>query len=93
MKPFEGEVCDGVIENVTKYGITVSVGPIKSFISNSDFPPNFIYDQNNNNYTSSSSGKLEKGTEIRFRIKKLQYVNNGFRPLGTMRESYLGPIS
>ena len=93
MKPFEGEVCDGVIESVTKYGIIVSVCPIKSFISKSDFPPNFEYDENNNTYNSYESGKLEKGTEIRFRIKKLQYDNNGFRPLGTMRESYLGPIS
>ena len=94
MKPIKGEVCEGVVDTVDNNGIIVSVGPIKTFISKSDFPPNFIYDSNNNNYyTSNDSGKMEKGGEIRFRIKQLQFYENSFRPLGTMRENYLGPIS
>lgn len=94
MKPFVGEVCEGVIEEVQKHGIIFSIGPIKGFISNTEFPPNFNYDEINANYSSNDSGKFEKGSEIRFRIKQLQFdPQQGFRPLGTMRENYLGPIS
>ena len=92
MKPFEGEVCDGVVEKIDPYGLHVSVGPIKVFISNSQFPPNFEYIANSNFYISGKSEKLAVNTEIRFRMQGIQFVNNEFKPIGTMADNYLGPL-
>jgi DNA-directed RNA polymerase II subunit RPB7 len=91
MKPFVGEVLDGVIERVEKYGIHVAVGPFKVFISNTQFPPG--YDYIDNSYMSRvHNDKLTLGSEVRFRIVGVQFDNNEFRPTGTMDENYLGPL-
>jgi DNA-directed RNA polymerase subunit E'/Rpb7 len=93
MKPFVGEVMDGVIDKVEKYGIHVSVGPLKIFISNSQFPPGFDYHEQSNSYISKvQNDKLQIDTEVRFRIMGVQYDNNEFHPTGTMNENYLGPL-
>lgn len=93
MKPFVGEIVDGVIEKVEKYGIHVSVGPIRVFISNTQFPPDFVYREDNNLYESKvNNDKLKLDTEVRFRIMGVQYEGNEFHPTGTMNENYLGPL-
>jgi DNA-directed RNA polymerase II subunit RPB7 len=93
MKPFVGEVVDGVIEKVEKYGIHVQVGPIRVFISNTQFPSDFVYREDNNMYESRvNSDKLKIDTEVRFRIMGVQYEGNEFHPTGTMNENYLGPL-
>jgi DNA-directed RNA polymerase II subunit RPB7 len=93
MKPFQGEVLDGVIEKVEKYGIHVAVGPIKVFISNSQFPPDFVYREDNNLYESKmNNDKLKIDSEVRFRIMGVQFEGNEFHPTGTMNENYLGPL-
>ena len=45
MKPFIGEVMDGFVIKLDKYGVHVSVGPIIVFISNQNFPF-YEYDEN-----------------------------------------------
>ena len=92
MKPFEGEVCDGVVEKIDQYGLHVTVGPFKVFISNSSFPPGFEYNPNNNIYTSENSDSLRVNSEVRFRIKGVQFINGDFQPTGTMADNYLGPL-
>ena len=95
MKPFPGEVVDGVIEKVERYGIHVLVGPIRVFISNSNFPSDFEYCENQNCYISKSQNdKLQNDTEVRFRILNVQFdtEKNEFHPTGTMSEDYLGPL-
>lgn len=93
MKPFPGEVIDGVIQDVDKYGVHVEVGPIKVFISHSNFPSDFEYNENQNCYFSKSQNdKLAIDTEVRFRISNVQFAENNFRPIGIMNEDYLGPL-
>jgi DNA-directed RNA polymerase II subunit RPB7 len=93
MKPFVGEVLDGVIEKVEKYGIHVGVGPIKVFISNSQFPSDFEYNETNNTYISKTKNdKLSVDADIRFRIMGVQFESNEFHPTGTMNDNYLGPL-
>lgn len=93
MKPFVGEVIDGVIEKVEKYGIHVAVGPLRVFISNTQFPPDFVYREDNNLYESKvNSDKLKLDTDVRFRIMGVQFEGNEFHPTGTMAENYLGPL-
>lgn len=92
MKPFKGEVCEGVITKLDQFGIHVSVGPMTVYISNSDFPPHFTYNDVNKIYVSSKSEKLAIDKEVRFRINGIQYVGKEFKPKGTMSENYLGPL-
>ena len=93
MKPFVGEVLDGVTEKVEKYGIHVSVGPLKVFIPNVQFPPGFDYNEQSNSYISKiQNDRLMVDTEVRFRIMGVQFENNEFHPTGTMNENYLGPL-
>lgn len=92
MKPFEGEVCDGVIDKIDEYGLHVTVGPFKVYISNSNFPPNFEYNQTNNIYTSENSESLKLNSEVRFRISRVQFIDGDFKPTGTMADNYLGPL-
>jgi DNA-directed RNA polymerase subunit E'/Rpb7 len=93
MKPVVGEVVDGVSEKIDRYGIHVSVGPLKVFISNTQFPPGFEYSEQTNNYISKIlNDKLSINSEVRFRIQGVQYENNEFHPTGTMNENYLGPL-
>lgn len=93
MKPFVGEVMDGVIDKVDKYGIQASVGPMRVFISNGNFPPDFEYKEDQNIYESKKlNDKLKLDTEIRFRILGVQYEDNNFHPTAIMNEDYLGPL-
>lgn len=92
MKPFVGEVCDGVVDSVDEYGILAAVGPIKVYISNADFPPDFEYSANNKYYISSKADKIDNNSQIRFRIKAVQFDGAEFKPTGTMAEDYLGPL-
>jgi DNA-directed RNA polymerase subunit E'/Rpb7 len=93
MKPIIGEVSEGVIEKVEKYGIHVGVGPMRVFISHNNFPPDFTYDENTNTYISPrKKDNMTVNTEVRFRITGIQYESNNFYPIGTMYEDYLGPI-
>jgi len=93
MKPFKEEVMDGVIEKVDKHGIHVSVGPIKVFISNVQFPPDFEYNELTKSYISrTQNDKLMNDTEVRFRTMQVGYENNEFRLTATMNENYLGPL-
>jgi DNA-directed RNA polymerase II subunit RPB7 len=93
MKPVVGEVLDGTVEKVDRYGIHVVVGPIKVFISNTQFPPGFEYNEQNSSYTSKIlNEKLGFNSEVRFRIQGVQYESNEFHPTGTMNENYLGPL-
>lgn len=93
MKPFEGEVLDGVIERVDKFGAQINVGPFKVFISNSQFPSDFEYQETTNSYVSKAlNDKLAVETEVRFRVTGVQFEANEFYPTGTMNENYLGPL-
>jgi DNA-directed RNA polymerase II subunit RPB7 len=93
LKPFVGEVVDGVIEKIDKYGIHVSVGPMRVFISYAKFPPDFEFREDLNIYESKKvNDKLKIDSEVRLRIMGVQYEDNDFHPTGTMNEDYLGPL-
>ena len=96
LRPFKGEVCDGVIEKVlgSDGGIHVRVGPMLVFISNDDIPKDFKLDEKKNEYVNvnDENDVLKEGEKVRFRYKEIQYDVSEFKPIGTMQDNYLGHI-
>ncbi len=94
MRPFEGEVAEGIIDNVFDVGgFLVNVGPMKIFISKDDISENYALDKNNLCYKNERNDtELKKGTKIRFRYKATQFKDGDFKPTGTIRDNYLGYI-
>ena len=98
LRPFENEVCDGIIEKILPFegGIHVRVGPMLVFIAHDDIPQKFKLDEKNNVYINTSENEeediLKEGEKVRFRYKSIQFSENDFKPTGTMLDSYLGHI-
>ena len=96
MRPFKGEICEGEVERILpdKAGIHVRVGPMTVFISEEDIPSIYKKDDKNENYQSEEDGTISQGDKLRFKFKGIQYDNNsgGFRPIGTIKENYLGKV-
>ena len=94
MRPFKGEICDGIIDTVFEEGgIHVKVGPMIVHIAKDDMQPNYILNRKDLCYVNEKENiELKKGTKVRFRFKEIQFDKNEFKPIGTMRDNYLGYI-
>lgn len=93
LKPFINEIMDGVVEKIEPYGVHVSAGVLKIFISSSNFPGDFEYNENTKSYKSESQNdEIRIDSEVRFRITGINFEFNEFLSTGVMNESYLGPI-
>ena len=94
MRPFEGEVAEGIIENVLEEGgFHAMVGPMIVFISKDDISERYVLDKKNLCYKNEKNDtELKKGTKIRFRYKATQFTGGEFKPTGTIRDNYLGYI-
>ena len=94
MRPFEGEVAEGIIDNVfDEGGFFASVGPMRVYISKDDISENYVLDKNNLCYKNEKNDtELKKGTKIRFRYRATQFKDGDFIPTGTIRDNYLGYI-
>ena len=94
MRPFKGEICDGIIDTVFDVGgIHVKVGPMVVHIAKDDMQPNYVLDKKNLCYVNEKDNiELRKGTKVRFKFKDIRFDKNEFKPTGTMRADYLGYI-
>ena len=96
LRPFKGEICDGIIEKILEKegGIHVRVGPMLVYIANEEIPPNYKMDEKSNVYVSSRDENdiLKEGEKVRFKYKEIQFSDSEFKPIGTMKDNYLGHI-
>ena len=96
LRPFRGEICDGKIEKILSKegGIHVRVGPMLVYISNDDIPSKYKMDEKNSIYVNSQDENdiLKEGEKVRFRYKEIQFDVSYFKPIGTMKDNYLGHI-
>ena len=96
MRPFKGEVCDGIINSVmAEGGIHVQVGPMKVYIAEEDLQDGYTLDKKSLSYISDrNKPELKVGAKIRFRYKEIQLNknNNEFCPIGTIKGKYLGSL-
>jgi len=94
--PFPGEVVDGVVETVEKFGIFVRVGPMMVFIIKRHIP--FMeFDGNVPCFKSQQEGgdAIHVDDGIRLMIDKVipGMTDNTFRVVGTLAGEYLGNLN
>ncbi|KAH9455838.1 hypothetical protein KEM48_003482 [Puccinia striiformis f. sp. tritici PST-130] len=95
LKPFKGEVVDGIVGQVNKMGFFVEVGPLQAFVSSHLIPSDLKFDPNANPPCFSSDedqATIEKGTRIRLKIVGTRVDATEIFAIGTIKEDYLGPI-
>ena len=95
MRPFVNEVCEGIIEDVFDVGgFHVRVGPMLVYISHDNVHPLYKLDKANRCYINQNDNtELKKGTKVRFRYTDVSQFKNGFAPMGTIKDNYLGYLS
>ncbi|KAG8626918.1 hypothetical protein KVT40_005863 [Elsinoe batatas] len=93
-RPFKGEVCDGMVVSVAPSGFFADVGPLHVFVSRAMIPPEIKYDGNATppQFTDNEDQVIEKGTQIRVKIKGIRSEVGQMFAVGTIREDYLGPL-
>ena len=94
MRPLKGEICEGIIDEIlNEGGCFVKVGPMRVHIPKDEMNPKFTLDKMSQCYVNEEDNtEMKIGTKVRFRYKDIQLHNNEFKPSGTMKEKYLGPL-
>jgi len=93
-RPFRGEIIDGVVSSVIRSGFFVKCGSLQAFVGRSMIPSEIKYDANATppQWTDNTDQVIEKGTQIRIKIKGLRSEVDKMFAIGTMKEDYLGPL-
>ncbi|KNE94349.1 hypothetical protein PSTG_12251 [Puccinia striiformis f. sp. tritici PST-78] len=88
LKPFKGEVVDGIVGQVNKMGFFVEVGPLQAFVSSHLIPSDLKFDPNANPPCFSSDedqATIEKGTRIRLKIVGTRVDATEIFAIGTIK--------
>ncbi|KAF2739233.1 DNA-directed RNA polymerase II 19 kDa polypeptide [Polyplosphaeria fusca] len=93
-RPYKGEVMDGVVTSVLASGFFVDCGSLQAFVGRAMIPSEICYDANATppQWTDNGDQVIEKGTNIRIKIKGLRSEVDKMYAIGTMKEDYLGPL-
>ena len=93
MKPFNGEICEGIVDQCSEYSVNINVGPLKFMISREHLPIEYKFYENTKEYRSQNA-VIKEGGGIRFRIYSLYFEEKEKKllGLGTIKDNYLGPI-
>ncbi|KAK4985562.1 hypothetical protein LTR28_010400 [Elasticomyces elasticus] len=91
-RPFRGEVCDGVVNNVLPSGFFVQVGPLLCFVSRSAIPSEIKFDGNATppQFTDNADQVIESGTHIRIKLTGIRSEVQDMFAIATIKEDYLG---
>ncbi|KAL1603966.1 DNA-directed RNA polymerase II subunit [Paraconiothyrium brasiliense] len=89
-RPYKGEVMDGIVTSVVRSGFFVSCGSLEAFM----IPSEIKYDANATppHWTDNADQVIEKGTNVRIKIKGVRSEVDRQFAIGTMKEDYLGPL-
>ncbi|MCQ2819835.1 MAG: hypothetical protein MJ252_21430 [archaeon] len=90
-KPLLNEVCEGVVDEIKPQGMQISVGPMDVFVGATDIPKSFTYNEKNNCFMSNGN-VIGQNSNVRIRLVVTQFLDGKFKPVGTMKGDYLGPI-
>ncbi|EMC93119.1 hypothetical protein BAUCODRAFT_228826 [Baudoinia panamericana UAMH 10762] len=93
-RPFRGEVVDGLVSSVISGGFFVDVGGLAVFVSKALIPPQlkFSVEGSAPSYTDNVDQTIERGTQVRLRIKGIRAEMGQMYAIGSIREDYLGPL-
>lgn len=93
-RPYRGEVVDGLVTSVVNNGFFVDVGGMSVFVSRTMIPQNLKYSLEGSTaaFTDNSDQTVEKGTQVRLRIKGIRGEIGAMFAIGSIKEDYLGPL-
>jgi len=93
-RPFRGEIVDGVVTSVIRAGFFVDCGSLQAFVGRGMIPSEIKFDANATppQWTDNAEQVIEKGTQIRIKIKGLRSEMDRMYGVATMKEDYLGPL-
>ncbi|KAF2769504.1 hypothetical protein EJ03DRAFT_351242 [Teratosphaeria nubilosa] len=93
-RPFRGEVVDGMVSSVVNNGFFVDVGGLSVFVSKAMIPPQLKYtvEGSTPSFTDNSEQTVERGSQVRLRIKGIRGEMGQMFAIGSIREDYLGPL-
>lgn len=94
-KPFMDEIVDAVVDSLNQHGFFAYAGPAEFFVSKHMMPEDVKYQQNATipMFTNNEDFTLEKGTQVRLRIRGLRSEVGNLYGIGTMAQDYLGVLS
>ncbi|RMY32512.1 hypothetical protein D0866_06562 [Hortaea werneckii] len=98
-RPFRGEVVDGMVSSVVNNGFFVDVGGLSVFVSKAMIPSSLKYTMEGAtpSFTDGVDQTVERGSQVRLRIKGIRGEMGQMFAIGSIREDYLGyallPIS
>jgi len=89
---FKEEVADGIVEEVKpKFGIWLSIGPIKAFIDKDNIPKNYTLNAEEDAYIDEDAKeRLGKESMVRFRVMSTNIHEGTMIVIGTLADDYLG---
>jgi len=93
-RPFKGEVVDGLVSSVVHNGFFVDVGGLSVFVSKAMIPPQLKYtvEGSTPSFTDNQDQTVERGSQVRLRIKGIRGEMDQMFAIGSIREDYLGPL-
>ncbi|KAF2869274.1 DNA-directed RNA polymerase II 19 kDa polypeptide [Massariosphaeria phaeospora] len=94
-RPYKGEVMDGVVTSVIRAGFFVDCGSLQAFVGRTMIPPEITFDANATppQWTDNAEQSIEKGTNIRLKVKGLRSEVDKMYAIGTIKEDYLGSLN
>ncbi|KAF2724469.1 hypothetical protein K431DRAFT_281900 [Polychaeton citri CBS 116435] len=93
-RPFRGEVVDGQVSSVVNNGFFVDVGGLSVFVSKAMIPSSLKYtvEGSTPSFTDNTDQTIERGSQVRLRIKGIRGELGQMFAIGSIREDYLGPL-
>ncbi|KAK3675492.1 DNA-directed RNA polymerase II subunit [Recurvomyces mirabilis] len=91
-RPFRGEVVDGLVSSVVSGGFFVDVGGLSCFVSRQMIPAQLKYtvEGSTPSFTDNVDQTIERGTQVRLRIKGMRSEMGQMYAIGSIKEDYLG---
>ncbi|KAK3623620.1 DNA-directed RNA polymerase II subunit [Elasticomyces elasticus] len=93
-RPYKGEVVDGLVSNVVGTGFFVAVGGLNVFVSKAMIPTELKYtvEGSTPSFTDNIDQTIERGSQVRLRIKGIRGEMGQMYAIGSIREDFLGVL-
>lgn len=92
-RPFKNEVLDGIVDQVSKVGIFLKIGPLSCFISRHSIPNDMQFDSTSGSYkTQDEQLVIQVSTPLRFKVVGTRVDASDIFAIGTLMDDYLGPL-
>ncbi|KAK6929852.1 hypothetical protein RJ641_003946 [Dillenia turbinata] len=95
-KPVAGEILDGVVDKVCRYGAFLRCGPVRTaFLSARKMGGYSFVAGANPFFVNADFSKISIGVVVRFRVLAVRWkdVEREFQVLATLEGDFLGPVS